>query len=127
MTWRRGAIDSPRYVEGIRSMQRFWAVVILAAMAPTVTTQPTQCMRQPAPAARLPAGYTIYRTKTVTTPYHLAKRFYGHGYLAYMIVNANKSVLAANGTFPKGVDIVLPPDFRGHSVPERLLKDHEYY
>jgi phage tail protein X len=108
-------------------MQRLWAVVILAAIAPTVTIQPTQCMRQPAPAANLPAGYSVYRTEAVTTPYQMAERFYGHGYLAYKIVNANKSVLAANGTFPKGVDIVLPPDNEGRSVPERLLKEHKYY
>jgi len=108
-------------------MQRFWAVAILAALAPTVSTQPAQCLRQPDAATKLPANYTVYRTERVTTPYELAERFYGHGYLAQRIIDANKTRLAANGTFPRGVDILVPPDNTGRSAAERLLKEDKHY
>lgn len=108
-------------------MQRFWAVAILAALASTVSTQPTQCLRPSDPAANLPANYTVYRTERVVTPYELASRFYGHGYLAQKIVDANKTQLAADGTFPRGVDLLLPPDNAGRSVQERLLKKDNHY
>ena len=108
-------------------MQRFWAVAILAALAPTVSTQPAQCLRQPDPAANLPATYTVYRTERVVTPYELASRFYGHGYLAQKIIDANRTQLAADGTFPRGVDLLLPPDATGRSVQERLLKVDKHY
>jgi hypothetical protein len=107
-------------------MQRFWAVLILAA-ATTVSTQPAQCLRQPGASANLPTGYAVYRTERVVTPYELADRFYGHGYLAQKIINANRMQLFADGTFPQGVDLVLPPDDKGQSVPMRLLKGDKHY
>lgn len=108
-------------------MQRFWAVLILAATTTTVSIQPAQCFRQPDASANLPTGYAVYRTERVVTPYELADRFYGHGYLAQKIINANRMQLSADGTFPQGVDLVLPPDDKGQSVPMRLLKGDKHY
>ncbi|MBM4019996.1 MAG: hypothetical protein FJ288_17025 [Planctomycetes bacterium] len=111
-------------------MRRFRAVasaIILAATAPTVSTQPVQCIRQPDPAANLPPGYTIYRTERACTPYEIAERFYGHGYLQGAVREVNKGVLRPDGTFPKGVDILLPPDGTGRAVPRYLLERSKHY
>jgi nucleoid-associated protein YgaU len=111
-------------------MQRFWsvaAIAILAASVPVVSTQPGQCLRQPAAGANVPYGFAVYRTDRVCTPYDLAERFYGHGYMAYKIVEANQLLLRSDKTFPAGVDLVIPPDNKGRTVPERLLKNDQYY
>jgi hypothetical protein len=108
-------------------MQRFWAVLILAAMATTVSTQPTQCLPTMNSTANLPPGYSVYRTDRPVTPYELAERFYGHGWESYRIVEVNRLKLLPSGAFPPGIDIVLPPDLSGRAVRESLLKKDKQY
>lgn len=111
-------------------MRCYWsiaAMVVLVALGATVSTQPVQCMRQANPSAKLPPNWSAYRTERVCTPYELGERFYGHTYLGYKIIEANRAQLRPDGTFAAGIDLLLPPDNAGRGVPERLLKKDKYY
>jgi phage tail protein X len=97
---------------------------MLAAAAATMPTQPTACVNPMDRTASQP-GYTIYLTGAADTPYTLAKRFYGHSYMAYAIVDANKTLLTKEGVFPKGTKIVIPPPYTGIPVDVNRYK-HPY-
>jgi len=111
-------------------MRCYWsvaAVVILGAMGAVVSAQPGQCIRQVDPSAKLAPNWAVYRTERICTPYELGARFYGHTYLGYKIVEANRAQLRPDGTFAAGIDLLLPADNTGRAVPERLLKRDKYY
>jgi len=102
------------------------AGVVMLAAATTATT-PTQCLRLPEPAAKLPPNYVIFRTDRVVSPYELAERFYGEGYLEYKIRSANKGVLTKQGLFPAGKDVLIPPrDDSGLPVDLNRATDRYY-
>jgi len=103
------------------------AMVVLGAMGVTVSAQPVQCIRQVDPFARLAPNWCVYRTERVCTPYELGERFYGHTYMGYKIVEANRTALRSDGTFAANIDLLLPPDNTGREVPERLLRKDQYY
>jgi nucleoid-associated protein YgaU len=75
-----------------------------------VAVTPTQCRESP------PPGSVPYVTKPGDTPYYIAKRVYGKGYLQDRIIMANRSVLSADGTFPPGITIAIPPNLNGEPV-----------
>ena len=102
------------------------AGVVMLAAATTATT-PTQCLRLPEPAAKLPPNYVIFRTDRIVSPYELAERFYGQGYLEYKIRNANKDLLTKQGLFPAGKDVLIPPrDDSGLPVDLNRATDRYY-
>jgi hypothetical protein len=102
-------------------------MVVLGAMGAAVSTQPGQCIRQVNPSAKLPPNWSVYRTDRVCAPYELGERFYGHGYMGYKIVEANRARLRPDGTFAANIDLLLPPDNTGRAVSESLLKKDKYY
>ena len=81
-------------------------VLVLAAM-------PGQCHRPPPPP---PPGSVPYLTKAGDTPYYIAKAMYGKGYLQDRIILANPGLLAADGTYPAGITIYIPPNLNGEPV-----------
>ena len=100
--------------------------VLMLAAATTATT-PTQCLRLPEPAAKLPPNYVIFRTDRVVSPYELAERFYGEGYLEYKIRIVNKDLLTKQGMFPAGKDVLIPPkDESGLPVDLNRATDRYY-
>ena len=112
---------------GMKCYGSLAAMVVLGAMGAVVSAQPVQCIRQVDPSAKLAPNWCVYRTERVCTPYELGERFYGHTYLGYKIVEANRTQLRPDGTFAAGIDLLLPPDNAGCAVPERLLKKDKYY
>jgi hypothetical protein len=106
-------------------MKRYWALAVLAILGATTSTQPAQCIR-PAPTLTAPAGSIIYRTGYCDTPFELAKRFYGRGFLEYKIRDANRLLLLPNGTFPHNIDIVIPPDLEGKPVDPTTVANRPY-
>jgi hypothetical protein len=89
------------------------SVVFLAATAAT----PTQCVRQPSQAYPVSAsGDVTYTTRVGDTPYRLAERFYGHGYMEYRIRQANPLAPMDKGAYPAGIQLVIPPHMTGRPV-----------
>jgi len=83
--------------------QRFWmlaGVLVLAAA-------PVQC-------PNTDPNTVIYTTQPGDTPYRLADRVYGHGYLETKILAANLGKLGGDGVYPAGTLLTLPPDDAGH-------------
>jgi nucleoid-associated protein YgaU len=78
-----------------------------------VAAAPTQCQQRP---TNVPQGSVVYRTRAGDTPYRLADRLYGKGYLQDRIVQANRGRLPPNGVFEPGTYIVIPPNLNGESV-----------
>jgi hypothetical protein len=96
---------------------RFLAIVILAAAAGTASTTPSQCLQQPGQNPRVAAtGDVVYKTQAGDNPYALAKRFYGHGYMAYKISQRNPLALTDKWIYVAGQEIVIPPDNNGLPV-----------
>jgi len=90
------------------------ALFILAA---TTVTVPTQCPQQAARNPRVsPTGEVVYTTQVADTPWRLAERFYGKGYLEYKIRQRNPLLLTKEGGYMPGVEIVIPPDDRGMPI-----------
>jgi hypothetical protein len=96
---------------------RFLAIVILAAAAGTASTTPGQCLQQPGQNPRVAAtGDVVYKTQAGDTPYALAKRFYGHGYMEYKIRQRNPLALTQPGAYAPGIELVIPPGDNGVPV-----------
>jgi hypothetical protein len=96
---------------------RFLAIVILAAAAGTTSTTPTQCPQQTGQNPRVAStGDVVYKTQAGDTPYALAKRFYGHGYMEYKIRQRNPLALTTAGAYAPGIELVIPPDDNGVPV-----------
>ena len=96
---------------------RFMAIVILAAAAGTASTTPTQCPQPPVQNPRAAAtGDVVYKTQVGDTPYALAKRFYGHGYMEYKIRQRNPVALTVKGIYAAGQELVIPPNENGVPV-----------
>ena len=92
----------------------FLGIAILAAAAVTTATAPTQCLQQPGQNPRISVfGEVVYKTLPADTPYLLAERFYGHGYMEYKIRHRNPLFLTSQGCYMTGTEIVIPPDDRG--------------
>lgn len=98
----------------MRSVSLCVAVGLLAA----VTSTPTQCDKKltPAQEAAFRNACANYKTLPGDTPYSLAERFYGKGYMAYRIQEVNKQYLTKEGFFKPNSLILIPPDDRGRSV-----------
>jgi nucleoid-associated protein YgaU len=83
-----------------------------------VAATPTQCQQPP------PPGSVPYVTRAGDTPYRIAERIYGKGYLQDRIILANSKVLQADGTFPPGITIAIPPGLNGEPVDtSKFLKN----
>jgi len=108
----------------MRSVSLCVAVGLLAA----VTSTPTQCDNQltPAQEAVLKKACTTYKTQPGDTPYSLAERFYGKGYMSYRIQEANKQYLTKEGFFKPNTLILIPPDDRGRSVDTSYPYERTY-
>jgi len=93
-------------------MGRFSMYLSVAILAAAATT-PTQC-QQPPPGS--PAGSVVYKAHEGETPYSIAKRLYGEGYLESRIREANPMKLNLRGVYSEGTMIVVPPDLNGRPV-----------
>ena len=108
-------------------MKQYWALVGLVVMAATVSTQPTQCVRTPDPKLKLPPGYVVYTTQMKSeTPYEMAERFYGHGYMEYKIRKVNQKLLTREGVFPLKTAVLIPPDDDGRAVDLTRMLQRPY-
>jgi len=98
----------------MRNVSLCLAIGVLAAAAAT----PTQCDKQVTPAqeAKYKRACVHYKTQAGDTPYSLADRFYGKGYMSRLIEAPNKQYLTAAGVFKPNSMIIIPPDDRGRSV-----------
>ena len=105
-----------------KRLGRIPVYVAVAALAAT-TAQPAQCPQQREQEMlsnpKLTAQSATYVTRPGDTPYSLAKRFYGHGYLEYKIRIPNQALLTPKGVFISGSTILVPPDDNGDKVDVR--------
>lgn len=96
----------------MKGASMFLGVAMLAATA----TSPTQCPPQTGLQNKKPPNTVVYKTQPGDSPYTLAKKFYGHGYMEYKIREANKKVPLTKGFYKPGTKILVPPDDRGRPV-----------
>ena len=92
-----------------------WLSVAILAAAGTASA-PTDCQKHSQSQKAYQGAGITYITRPGDHPYMLAKQFYGKGFMAYKIEAANKNLLRADGFFPAGITIFIPPDDWGRPI-----------
>jgi len=92
-----------------------WAGMILAG-----------CLPQSRSGGGLPAGYVEYVARPGDTPWSVAERLYGRGYLEYRIREANAGALTPGGFYEAGTRLVIPPGLNGRPVEVDKVVNGQY-